>query len=118
MKRVLVVLALAAALVGALFQSAALADPPPTNKNASVLTFSCTRGSETIGFQAVGIAQSNQPSGQLLVGTSVVHFVQIIGSSGQVFFEVPGQLGRPDLWSCTLAEFPGGVGLVFLTPRG
>ena len=114
MKRLLVGVILALAITSA---SPALADPPPTNKNAQVLTFSCTRGSETTAFQAVGIAQSNQPSGQLLDGTAVVHFVQIIGSSGQVFFQVPGQIDRPDLWSCTIAEFPGGVGLVFLTPR-
>jgi hypothetical protein len=36
---------------------------------------------------------------------------------GQVVFEIPGQVGRPDLWTCAIAEVPGGVAEVFLTPR-
>jgi hypothetical protein len=94
------------------------ASADPANKNAQVLTFDCTLGTETISFQAVGILQSNQISGQLLDGTHVVIFVYIQGASGQVFYSVPGQLDRPDLWTCTIREFPGGVGKVFLTPRG
>jgi hypothetical protein len=94
------------------------ASADPANKNAQVLTFDCTRGTERISFQSVGILQSNQISGQLLDGTQVVIFVYIQGASGQVFYSVPGQLDRPDLWTCTIREFPGGVGKVFLTPRG
>ena len=113
MKRLFFGVLVALAVVSA---SPAMADPPPTNKNASVFTFSCTRGTtEAITFQAVGIAQSLQISGQLLDGTAVVVSVRIV-FNGQVVFEVPGQLNRPDLWSCTVAEAPGSTFLVFLTP--
>jgi hypothetical protein len=114
MKRLFLGVLLALAAVTA---SPAMADPPATNKNTSVFTFSCTRGStEAITFQAVGIAQSLQIAGQLLDGTAVVVFVRIV-FNGQVVFEVPGQLDRPDLWSCTVAEVPGATFLVFFTPR-
>ena len=96
--------------------SPALADPPPSNKNLSVLTFDCVRGTETISFQAAGIAQSRQLAGQVLDGTAVVVLVRIF-VDGQVVFEIPGQVGRPDLWSCSVAEVPGGTAEVFLTPR-
>ena len=112
-KRLFFVVVLALAVASA---SPAFADPPSTNKNTSVLTFNCTRGTETTSFQAVGIAQSQQVAGQLLEGSSVVVIVQI-ASNGQVVFEVPGQLGRADLWTCTIAELPGVTSLVFLTPR-
>jgi hypothetical protein len=113
MKRLLFGVILALAVTSA---SPALADPPPTNGNTNVFTFTCTRGTETTTFQAVGIAQSAQVAGQLLDGSGVVVSVRIV-LNGQVIFEVPGQLKRPDLWSCTVAEVPGGTFLVFLTPR-
>ena len=113
MKRMILGIVLAMAVASA---SPALADPPPTNKNTSVLTFNCTRGTETTAFQAAGIAQSRQLAGQVLGGTAVVVIVRIV-VNGQVVFQIPGQVGRPDLWSCTIAEVPGGVGEVFLTPR-
>lgn len=113
MKRLILGIVIASAVALA---SPAMADPPSTNKNASILTFNCTRGTETTTFQAVGIAQSLQLAGQVLDGTAVVVLVRII-ANGQVVFEIPGQVGRPDLWSCTIAELPGAVGEVFLTPR-
>jgi hypothetical protein len=113
MKRLFLGVVLAFAVASA---SPAMAEPPPTNKNTSILTFNCTRGTETTTFQAVGIAQSLQIAGQVLDGTAVVVIVRIV-VSGQVIFEIPGQVGRADLWSCTIAEVPGGVGEVFLTPR-
>jgi hypothetical protein len=113
MKRMILGIVLAMAVASA---SPALADPPPTNKNTSVLTFNCTRGTETTTFQAAGIAQSRQLAGQILDSTAVVVIVRIF-VDGQVVFEIPGQVGRPDLWTCTIAEVPGGVGEVFLTPR-
>jgi len=113
MKRMFLGVALAMAVASA---SPALADPPPTNKNTSVLSFNCARGTETTSFQAAGIAQSRQLAGQVLDSTAVVVIVRII-VDGQVVFEIPGQVGRPDLWTCTIAEVPGGVGEVFLTPR-
>jgi len=93
-----------------------LQDPPATNKNTSVLTFNCVRGTETKTFQAIAIAQSQSVSGHLLDGTAAVVFLRIV-IDGQVIFEVPGQLNRPDLWSCTIAEVQGGTTLLFLTPR-
>ena len=114
MKRLSVVLALAAIVATA---SPAFADPPPRNKNGNVLTFSCTRGSETITFRAIGVLQSAQVAGQLLDGTAVVTIVRLTASNGQVLFSVPGQLKRSDLWTCTVAEEPGATALVFLTPR-
>lgn len=113
MKRMFLGVALAMAVASA---SPALADPPPTNKNTSVLTFNCVRGTETTSFQAAGIAQSRQLAGQVLDSTAVVVLVRIF-VDGQVVFEIRGQIGRPDLWTCTIAEVPGGVGEVFLTPR-
>jgi len=113
MKRMFLGVVLAMAVASA---TLALADPPPTNKNTSVLTFNCARGTETTTFQAAGIAQSRQLAGQVLDSTAVVVIVRIF-VDGQVVFEIPGQVGRPDLWTCTIAEVPGGVGEVFLTPR-
>ena len=86
------------------------------HRNTSVPTFNCARGTETTTFQAAGIAQSRQLAGQVLDSTAVVVLVRIF-VDGQVVFEIPGQVGRPDLWTCTIAEVPGGVGEVFLTPR-
>ena len=94
----------------------AMADPPPSNPNANVLTFDCSRGSETQTFQAVGILQSLQVAGQRLDGTGVIVFTHL-EIDGQVIFDVPGQAGRSDLWSCTIAEVPGAVVVVLLTPR-
>ena len=113
MKRLFLILLMAFAVLSA---NPAFADPPATNKNNSVFTFSCARGSETAGFQAVAIAQSQSISGHLLDGTATVHFVRIV-VDGQVIFEVPAQVDRPDVWSCTIAEVPGGAVLVFVTPR-
>lgn len=113
MKRLLLGLVIAVGVVSA---NPAMADPPPTNPNTSILTFNCTRGTETTSFQAVGIAQSLQIAGQVLDGSAVAVSVRIV-LNGQVVFEIPGQLDRPDLWKCTIAEIPGAVGLVFLTPR-
>ena len=93
----------------------AMADPPPSNPNANVLTFDCSRGSETQIFQAVGILQSLQVSGQRLDGTGVIVFTHI-EVDGQVIFDVPGQAGRSDLWSCTVAEIPGAMIVARLTP--
>jgi hypothetical protein len=95
----------------------AMADPPPShNPNTSVFTFDCSRGSETRGFQAIAILQSASIAGQLLDGKGVIVFVHI-EFNGQVVFDVPGQSGRSDLWSCTIAEAPGAVVVVLLTPR-
>ena len=93
----------------------AIADPPATNKNADPLTFLCTRGTEVIQFQAVGIRQSAQIAGQVLTDNNVIVFVRLI-DDGQVIFEVPGQAGRADLWSCAVL----GTGVfvdAFITPR-
>jgi hypothetical protein len=94
----------------------AMADPPPTNPNVSVLSFDCHRGSETQAFQAVGILQSLQIAGQRLDGTGVVVFVHA-EVDGQVLFDIPGQSGRADIWTCSIAEVPGLVVDVLLTPR-
>jgi hypothetical protein len=94
----------------------AMADPPPSNPNTSVFTFDCSRGSETRTFQAIGILQSASIAGQLLEGNGVIVFTHI-ESNGQVVFDVPGQAGRPDLWSCTITEPPGAVVVALLTPR-
>lgn len=94
----------------------AMADPPATNPNASPLTFTCVRGSETLTFQAMGIAQSAQIAGQRLDGHGVIVFTRLV-DDGVVIFEVPGQAGRPDLWSCTVAEDPSVLLDAFLTPR-
>ena len=113
MKRQFLGVVIALAVVSA---SPAMADPPSSNKNTSVLTFNCARGTETTSFQAAGIAQSRQLAGQVLDSTAVVVIVRIF-VDGQVVFQIPGQVGRPDLWTCAIAEVPGGVGEVFLTPR-
>jgi hypothetical protein len=93
----------------------AMADPPPANPNRSVLTFDCRRGAGTQTFQAVGILQSLQVAGQRSDGTGVIVFTHI-EIDGQVIFDVPGQSGRGDLWSCTIAEIPGAVIVARLTP--
>ena len=102
--------------VTALASAPAMADPPPSNPNANVLTFDCSRGSETQIFQAVGILQNLAVVGQRLDGTGVIVF-RHIEVDGQVIFDVPGQAGRSDLWSCTIAEAPGVVVVALLTPR-
>jgi hypothetical protein len=94
----------------------AMADPPPTNPNGNVFTFDCGRGSETQTFQAIGIFQSAQIAGQRLDGQGVVIFTHA-EVNGQVVFDIPGQAGRPDLWTCTIAEAPGLIVDVLLTPR-
>jgi hypothetical protein len=94
----------------------AMADAPPSNPNANVLTFDCSRGSEARTFQAVGILQSLSVAGQRSDGTGVIVFTHL-EIDGQVIFDVPGQTGRSDLWSCTIAEVPGAVVVVLLTPR-
>jgi hypothetical protein len=95
----------------------AMADPPPShNPNTSVFTFACSRGSETRTFQAIAILQSASIAGQLLDGRGVIVFTHI-EFNGQVVFDVPGQAGRSDLWSCTIAEAPGAVVIALLTPR-
>lgn len=95
----------------------AMADPPPANPNGSVLTFECSRGSETLTFEAVGILQSLSVAGQRLVGTGVIVFTHL-EVDGQVVFDVPGQSGRSDLWSCSIVEIPGATVQALLTPRG
>jgi hypothetical protein len=107
-----------AALVGlSLAVSApAMADPPPTNPNANVLTFDCARGPESQTFLAVGILQNAAIAGQRLDGHGVIVFTHV-EVDGQVVFDKPGQAGRPDLWSCTIAELPGAVVDAVLTPR-
>lgn len=98
--------------------SPAMADPPPTNPNGSVFTFDCTRGSETQTFQAVSILQNNALAAQLVDGHGVIITVHA-EVNGQVVFDIPGQSGRSDLWSCTIAEFPPGVVVeALVTPRG
>ena len=94
----------------------AMADPPPSNPNTNVFTFDCSRGSATQTFQAIAILQSASIAGQLLDGHGVVVFTHL-EFDGQVIFDVPGQAGRSDLWSCTIAEAPGALVVVFLTPR-
>ena len=95
----------------------AMADPPPTNPNASILTFTCSRGSETQTFPAVTISQNNALAAQLVDGTGVIIDVHA-EFNGQVVFDIPGQSGRSDLWTCTIAEFPPGVVVkAIVTPR-
>ena len=96
--------------------SPAMADPPPTNPNVNIFTFACSRASETQTFQAAGILQSLQIAGQRLDGHGVVSFTHF-EIDGQVVFDIPGQSGRPNLWSCTVVEVPGAVVDVLLTPR-
>lgn len=94
----------------------AMADPPSTNPNVNPFTFTCVRGSETLTFQATGIAQSAQVVGQLSGGSAVIVFTSLV-IDGQLIFDVPGQAERSDLWSCTIAEDPGVLIEAFLTPR-
>ena len=107
---------LAIVVVSLLVGAPAMADPPSTNPNGSPATFTCIRGSETQTFQAMGIAQSAQIAGQRQDGNGVIVFVRL-EIHGQVIFEVPGQVGRPDLWSGTVAENPPVLVYAFLTPR-
>ena len=101
-----------------LVSAPAMADPPPTNPNTNVSTFACTRGSETLAFQAVSITQNNAIALQLVDSTSVVHIVHVT-VNGQVVLDIPGQSGRADLWSCTASYVGPRVVLdVFLSPRG
>jgi hypothetical protein len=94
----------------------AIADPPATNKNTDPFTFLCTRGTEVIQFQAIGIRQSAQIAGQVLTDTSVIVFVRLV-VDGQVIFDVQGQAGRADLWSCAVPSDPGVFVDAFITPR-
>jgi hypothetical protein len=95
----------------------AMADPPPANPNGNVLTFECSRGTDTLTFQAVGILQSLSVAGQRSDGTGAIVFTHL-EIDGQVVFDVPGQSGRSDLWSCSIVEIPGAVVQALLTPRG
>ena len=96
MLRFVRIVSLATFVCAALLAGPASADP--ANKNAQVLTFDYLRSGARAYLTVV--------------------FVYIQGASGQIFYQVPGQLNRPDLWTCTIREFPGGIGKVFLTPRG
>jgi hypothetical protein len=108
----------AATSVTLLAGTPAVADPPPTNPNVSVYTFDCHRGSESLAFQAVAISQNNSIAGHLLDGQGTVVFTRI-EFRGEVLFEKPGQSGRADVWTCTVAEeVPGVIFDVVLTPRG
>jgi hypothetical protein len=106
-------LALAIGAVTNLMAGPAVADP--ANKNVLPLTFDCVRGTQTRHFVAVGIAQSQQISGQLISDTSVILLKRIV-VDGQVVFAVPGWQGRPSLWTCTIQEFPGVVVEAAFTP--
>jgi hypothetical protein len=112
----LFVIALASVALMLTVPHAAMADPPATNKNVDSLTFLCTRGTDVIQFQAIGIRQSAQIAGQVLTDNSVIVFVRLI-DAGQVIFEVPGQAGRADLWSCAVLSIPGVFVDAFITPR-
>ena len=94
----------------------AMADPPVTNPNANIFTFDCTRGSEHQIFKAVGILQNAAIAGQRLDGHGVIVFTHV-EVSGQVIFDKPGQAGRSDLWSCTIAELPGSQVDAVISPR-
>lgn len=96
----------------------ALADPPPTNnKNTSTFAFHCSRGPETLSFQAIAIAQSASISGHVVDGRGTVTLTHI-EVNGQVVYDRPGQANRTDLWTCTIDDLAGVVVQVFLTPRG
>jgi hypothetical protein len=94
----------------------AMADPPPSNPNVGFFTFECSRGSETLTFQAVSIVQNAALALQRSDGNGVVIFMHV-EVNGQVVFDIPGQAGRSDLWSCTSPEFAGVVADMLLTPR-
>ena len=116
MKRLLV-LVLASISLMLTIPHEAIADPPATNKNVAPASFLGTRGTEGFEFTAVGIGQSAQIAGQVLLDNSVIVFVRLIIDE-QVVFEVPGQLGRSDLWSCAVTSDPGVFVDAFITPRG
>jgi hypothetical protein len=95
----------------------AMADPSPThNPNTSVFTFDCSRGSETLHFEAIAIAQSQSISGHVVDGKGSVVFTHV-EVDGQVVYDTPGQADRSDLWTCTIEELTGVVVQVFVTPR-
>jgi hypothetical protein len=103
-------------LIGAttnLISAPAVADPD--NKNVLPLTFDCVRGNQTRHFVAVGIAQSQQISGQIVSETGVIVIKRLI-IDGQVVFAVRGWEGRPSLWTCTVREFPGVIVKAAITP--
>lgn len=104
------------AVLSLLTATAAMADIPLTNPNVNPATLTCVRGSQTITFTAVGIAQSAAIAGQIVNGVGVVVFTRLV-IDGQLVFSVPGQAGRSDIWSCTVAGDPGVLLEVFLTPR-
>jgi hypothetical protein len=96
----------------------AMADPPQgTNPQATVVTFTCTRGGQTQSFQVASIGPNQAAAGQLLDGTGVVVLTHIEDDQGNVFYDVPGQADRTDLWTCTTPDFPGGIFTLFFTPR-
>ena len=114
MLRFVRIASLATFVCAALLAGPASADP--ANKNANVLTFNCTRGSETMSFQAVAILQNASIAGHLLDGTRTIVFKHVeVG--GQVIFDAPGQAGRSDLWTCSIVELPDAVVTAFITPR-
>jgi hypothetical protein len=88
--------------------AAAMADPPSTNPNVVVFSVGCSRGLESESFQAVSILQNQAIALQRLDGHGVFVYTHI-ELDGQVFFDVPGQAGRSDLWTCTIAQYPGAV---------
>ena len=107
------VLALSIGAATNLISGPAVADPD--NKNVAPLTFDCVRGNQTRHLVAVGIAQSQQISGQVVSETAVILFKRII-IDGQVVFAVPGWEGRPSLWTCTVQELPGVLVEAAITP--
>jgi hypothetical protein len=96
--------------------TSAMADPPSTDPNAVVFSVDCSRGSESESFQGVSILQNQAIALQRLDGHGVFVYTHV-ELDGQVFFDVPGQAGRPDIWTCTIAEFPGAVFEGRLTPQ-
>jgi|SRR5215212_11736885 len=94
----------------------AMADPPSTNPNVIVFSVDCTRGLESESFQGVSIVQNQAIALQRLDGHGVFVYTHI-ELDGQVFFDVPGQAGRSDLWTCAIAQFPGAVFEGRLTPQ-
>ena len=112
------IVAVAVVSVCLLSSAPALADPPPThNRNTVIWTFHCSRGADTLSFEAIGISQSAQIALQLLDRNGVVVFTHV-EVNGQVAYDVPGQAHRSDLWTCTIEGFTGVIAQVFLTPRG
>ena len=82
------------------------------------MTVACTRGAETLSFQMVSIVQNNSIAAHLVDGSGVAVIVHA-EFNGQVVYDIPGQSTRPDLWTCSIAEFPPGVVVkLFVTPRG